>query len=138
LVLQCINGVSSNPVEGRTKIWQLKNLILTLWFNFQTYIYTCVYIYFFLLFFYLYISHFVLDVLAEHNLSRAINSSWLAMISKIFSETDWHIIFWWFSTSLIEDQRWPSPPQNPMGNINKQLFRSHLIFKWNHTEIIPE
>jgi hypothetical protein len=30
LVLQCINGVSSNPVEGRTKIWQLKNLILTL------------------------------------------------------------------------------------------------------------
>jgi len=22
--------VSSNPVEGRTKIWQLKNLILTL------------------------------------------------------------------------------------------------------------
>ena len=30
MVLQCINGVSSNPVEGRTKIWQLKNLILTL------------------------------------------------------------------------------------------------------------
>jgi hypothetical protein len=29
-VLQCINGVSSNPVEGRTKIWLLKNLILTL------------------------------------------------------------------------------------------------------------
>ena len=29
-MLQCINGVSSNPVEGRTKIWQLKNLILTL------------------------------------------------------------------------------------------------------------
>ena len=27
LVLQCINGASSNPVEGRTKIWQLKNLI---------------------------------------------------------------------------------------------------------------
>ena len=25
-----INGVSSNPVEGRTKIWQLKNLIPTL------------------------------------------------------------------------------------------------------------
>ena len=23
-------GVSSNPVEGRTKIWQLKNLILAL------------------------------------------------------------------------------------------------------------
>jgi hypothetical protein len=37
MVLQCINGVSSNPVEGRTKIWHLKNLILTLWFNFQTY-----------------------------------------------------------------------------------------------------
>ena len=30
MVLQCINGVSSNPVEGRTKIWQLKDLILTL------------------------------------------------------------------------------------------------------------
>ena len=30
LVLQCINGVSSNPVEGRTKICQLKDQILTL------------------------------------------------------------------------------------------------------------
>jgi hypothetical protein len=30
LVLQRINGVSSNPVEGRTNIWQLKDLILTL------------------------------------------------------------------------------------------------------------
>jgi hypothetical protein len=30
LVLQCINGVSSNPVEGRTKICRLKDLILTL------------------------------------------------------------------------------------------------------------
>jgi len=31
LVLQCINGVSSNTVEGEQKrIWQLKNLILTL------------------------------------------------------------------------------------------------------------
>ena len=30
MVLQCINGVSSNPVEGRTNIWQLQNLILTL------------------------------------------------------------------------------------------------------------
>ena len=30
LVLECINGVSSNPVEGRTKIWQHTNLILTL------------------------------------------------------------------------------------------------------------
>jgi hypothetical protein len=29
LVLQCINGVSSNPVEGRTNIWQLIDLILT-------------------------------------------------------------------------------------------------------------
>jgi hypothetical protein len=29
-VLQCINGVSSNPVEGRTKNCQLKDLILTL------------------------------------------------------------------------------------------------------------
>jgi hypothetical protein len=64
LLLQCINGVSSNPVEGRTKICQIKELILTLfayfsdiyiyvvvsffgfwnssnsvWFIFQTYIY---------------------------------------------------------------------------------------------------
>ena len=30
LVLQCINGVSSNLAEGRTKIGQVKNLILTL------------------------------------------------------------------------------------------------------------
>ena len=30
MVLQCISGVSSNPVKGRTKICQLKNLILTL------------------------------------------------------------------------------------------------------------
>ena len=30
LVLHCINGVSSNPVEGRTKNCQLKDLILTL------------------------------------------------------------------------------------------------------------
>ena len=30
LVLQCINGVSSNPVEGRTHICQFKDLILTL------------------------------------------------------------------------------------------------------------
>ena len=30
LVLQCINSVSSIPVEGRTKICQLKDLILTL------------------------------------------------------------------------------------------------------------
>ena len=30
LVLQCINDVSSNPVEERTKICQLKDLILTL------------------------------------------------------------------------------------------------------------
>jgi hypothetical protein len=36
LMLQCINGVSSNPVEGITKNCQLKDLILI---NFQTYIY---------------------------------------------------------------------------------------------------
>jgi hypothetical protein len=30
VVLQCINDVSSNPVEGRTTICQLKDLILTL------------------------------------------------------------------------------------------------------------
>ena len=28
LVLQCINGVSSNPIEGRTKYCQLKDLVL--------------------------------------------------------------------------------------------------------------
>jgi hypothetical protein len=28
--VDCINGVSSNPVEGRTKIRQLKDLIITL------------------------------------------------------------------------------------------------------------
>jgi hypothetical protein len=38
LVLQCINGVSSNPVEGRTKSCQLKDSN-TIWFNVQTYIY---------------------------------------------------------------------------------------------------
>ena len=30
LGLQCINGVSSNPVKGRTENCQLKDLILTL------------------------------------------------------------------------------------------------------------
>jgi hypothetical protein len=30
LVLHCVNGVSSNPVERRTKMCQLKDLILTL------------------------------------------------------------------------------------------------------------
>jgi hypothetical protein len=40
LVLQCINSVNSNPVEGRTKIWQLKNLILTLF----GLIFRCIYI----------------------------------------------------------------------------------------------
>ena len=30
LVLQCINSVSLNPVEGRTKICELKDLIPTL------------------------------------------------------------------------------------------------------------
>ena len=30
LVMQCINGVSSNPFEGRTTICQLKDLILIL------------------------------------------------------------------------------------------------------------
>ena len=30
MALQCINGVSSNPVEGKTQICQLKDLILTL------------------------------------------------------------------------------------------------------------
>ena len=30
LLLQCINGVNSNPEEGRTKLCQIKDLILTL------------------------------------------------------------------------------------------------------------
>ena len=30
ILLQCFNGVSSNPVKGRTKICQLKDLTLTL------------------------------------------------------------------------------------------------------------
>ena len=30
MVLQCINGVSWNPIEGRTKSCQIKDLILTL------------------------------------------------------------------------------------------------------------
>ena len=37
MVLQCINGVGSNPVEGRTKT-ALKSNSNTVWFNFQTYI----------------------------------------------------------------------------------------------------
>ena len=44
LVLQCINGVSSNPVEGRTTICQLKDPILTLFgliFR-RIYIYICI------------------------------------------------------------------------------------------------
>ena len=44
MVLQCINGVSSNPVEGRTKIWQLQNLILTLFGLIFRRIYICIYI----------------------------------------------------------------------------------------------
>ena len=41
LLLQCINGVSSNPVEGRTKICQIKELILTLFGLFFRHIYIC-------------------------------------------------------------------------------------------------
>jgi len=37
-VVQCINGVSSNPVDGEQNICQLKNLILTLLDFFQTYV----------------------------------------------------------------------------------------------------
>ena len=40
MVLQCINGVGSNPVEGRRKnLTALKSNSNTVWFNFQTYIY---------------------------------------------------------------------------------------------------
>jgi hypothetical protein len=36
MVLQCINGVGSNPVEGRTKnVTALKSNSNTVWFNFQ-------------------------------------------------------------------------------------------------------
>ena len=39
MVLQCINGVGSNPVEGRTNnLTALKSNSNTVWFNFQTYI----------------------------------------------------------------------------------------------------
>ena len=39
MVLQCINGVGSNPVEGRKKnLTALKSNSNTVWFNFQTYI----------------------------------------------------------------------------------------------------
>ena len=44
MVLQCINGVGSNPVEGRTKnLTALKSNSNTVWFNFQTYIYIYIY-----------------------------------------------------------------------------------------------
>ena len=46
MVLQCINGVSSNPVEGRTKIGQLKDLILTLFGLIFRRICMCVCVYF--------------------------------------------------------------------------------------------
>ena len=36
MVLQCINGVGSNPIEGRTALKSNSN---TVWFNFQMYIY---------------------------------------------------------------------------------------------------
>ena len=44
MVLQCNNGVGSNPVEGRTKnLTALKSNSNTVWFNFQTYIYIYIY-----------------------------------------------------------------------------------------------
>ena len=45
LVLHCINGVSSNSVEGRTKICQLKDLILTLFGLIFRRIYIYIYIF---------------------------------------------------------------------------------------------
>jgi hypothetical protein len=47
MMLQCINGVSSNPVEARNKnLTAQKSNSNTVWFNFQTYIYiysqTCI------------------------------------------------------------------------------------------------
>ena len=53
MVLQCINGVSSNPVEGRTKnLTAQKSNSNTVWFNFQTYI---IYIYNIYIYIYIYI-----------------------------------------------------------------------------------
>jgi hypothetical protein len=44
MVLQCINGVGSNPVEVKNKnLTALKSNSNTVWFNFQTYIYINVY-----------------------------------------------------------------------------------------------
>ena len=46
LVVPCVNGVSSNPVEGRTKHCQLKDLIITLFgLIFRRNIYIYIYIY---------------------------------------------------------------------------------------------
>jgi hypothetical protein len=45
LVLQCINGASSNPVEGRTKMCQLQDLIIALFGLIFRRIYTHIYIY---------------------------------------------------------------------------------------------
>ena len=42
LVLQCINGLSSNPVEGRTQICQLKEIIPTLFGLMFRHIYTSI------------------------------------------------------------------------------------------------
>ena len=40
MVLQCINGVSSNPVEVKNNnLTALKSNSYTVWFNFQAYIY---------------------------------------------------------------------------------------------------
>jgi hypothetical protein len=38
LVLQCINGVSSNPVEEEQNLTAQKSNSNTVWFNFETYI----------------------------------------------------------------------------------------------------
>ena len=47
MVLQCINGASSNLVEGRTKnLTALQSNSNTVWFNFPTYIIIIIYIVF--------------------------------------------------------------------------------------------
>ena len=46
MVLQCINGVGSNPVEGRTtNLTALKFNSNTVWFNFQMYIYIYIHLF---------------------------------------------------------------------------------------------
>ena len=58
MVLQCINGVSSNPVEGKN-LTALKSNSNTVWFNFHT----CIHVYILkLLYIYCSFCHFFLKI----------------------------------------------------------------------------